>query len=251
MKKKYTLLVFSVFLLVAASLAAQTWRKWEFINPADVQITIVPEKLEITAGAIATFTISIRNRTDKTVQIHYPTGQQWDLAAYHDGTQIYRWSQGLVWAESPHTVPIKAGESRSEKLAWETVDRLGLPLPHGIYRIHGMVMTVPRYLVSNNCSIRLLPDDVKKEEEIKVRLNQLFDVELPRYSGNRELEWKINYKYNDNRIAVNRIAKKGDKLCVTFHPKRVGHVMFDLYAYHDTQDESKSLERRSFRVEVE
>lgn len=250
MKNTRTLLFIVICILLSCSASAESYRKWEFVNPADLQITIAPEKPEIIAGTTATFTITIRNRTDKTVKIHYPTGQQWDLAAYHNGTQIYRWSQGLIWEESPHTIPLKTGEVRTEKLTWDTVDRHGMPLPHSLYTVHGMVMTTPRFLVSNDCSIRLLPADIKKMEVIEARLNQMFDIELPRYSGISELNWKIDYIYNDNRISIHRVAKQDKKLTITFHPKRVGHVEFHLYGHVDTKDETISLERRSFRIEV-
>lgn len=250
MKNTHLLLFFTLFMLLANMTSAQSYRKWEFVNPADLQITISPEKTEIIAGTMATFTITIRNRTDKTVKIHYPTGQHWDLAAYHNKTQIYRWSQGLMWADSPHTIPLKTGETRSEKLSWTTIDRHGLPLPQGVYQINGMVMTSPRFLVSNDCSIRLLPPEIKKTEVVEARLNQMFDIEVPRYSGIRELTWKIDYVYNDNRLSIHRIAKQDKKLIITFQPKRVGHVEFHLYGYMDTKDETISLERRSYRIEV-
>ncbi len=250
MKSKHTLHALILLLAVCHSACAQSWRKWEFINPADLQITIVPEAEEIIAGKTATFTITIRNRTDKTVNIPYETGQQWDLAAYHERTQIFRWSQGMTWADAPHAIPLKTGETRSETLTWDTIDRNGLPLPQGVYNVQGMVMTRPRYLVSNDCRIRLLPAEIKKGEIIEAKLNQVFEIEVPRYSGNQELAWQIDYVYNDNRISVHRIEKMDNKMIIYFHPKRVGHVTFHLFAHHDTQNASVSLERRTFRVEV-
>lgn len=250
MKHLHILSVILVLLLATSDLKAESYRKWEFINPAHLQITITPEKPEIISGTVATFTITIRNRTNHTIEIPYPTGQQWDLATYHGNTQIFRWSQGMAWADAPHTIPLKRGETRSEQLNWHTVDRNGEALPHGVYKAHGMVMTAPRYLVSNNCQIRLLPKEIKPGQLIETRLNQFFDIELPRYSGKRELDWQIDYVYNDNRIAIHSIQKTADTTVVTFHPKRVGHVEFHLYAFHDTQDATRSLERRSFRVEV-
>jgi len=250
MKKHFMILITLLFLTGACQLYAQTYRQWEFVNPASLQITINPEKDEIFAGDTATFTITIRNRTDKTIHIHYPTGQQWDLAAYHNRTQIFRWSQGMTWSESPHSIPIKAGETRSEKLSWQTTDRLGFPLPQGVYTAHGMVITKPRNLVSNDCKIRLLPPEVKKMEVIETRLNQLFEIEVPRYSGARELTWKIDYVYNDNRISVHSVRKQDKTMTIVFHPKRAGYVEFHLYGHHDVQNETLSLERRSFRIEV-
>ena len=250
MKNQYIIIAILMILLPACALHAEKYRRWEFINPAHLQITMTPEKPEIIAGTIATFTITIRNRTDKTVNIHYPTGQQWDLATYHNKVQIYRWSQGLIWADAPHTIPLKQGETRSEKLSWLTLDRNGLPLPQGVYTAHGMVMTVPRFLVSNDCQIRLLPAEIKATQIIEAKLNQYFDIELPRYSSRRELEWKIDYAYNDNRISIHSVSRTEDKMVITFQPKRVGHVEFNLYAFYDTTDETSSLERRSYRIEV-
>ena len=147
--KSIRILLLLTFLALAGSAAtAQTYRKWEFINPADLQITISADTPEIITGQTATFTITIRNRTDKTVNIPYKTGQQWDMAVYHDRTQIFRWSQGLTWADAPHSIPLKTGETRSQQLSWDSIDRNGNPLPQGIYKVQGMVMTQPRYLVS-------------------------------------------------------------------------------------------------------
>lgn len=249
--KSIRILLLLTFLALAGSTAmAESYRKWEFINPADLQITVSADTPEIITGQTATFTITIRNRTDKTVNIPYKTGQQWDMAVYHDRTQIYRWSQGLTWADAPHSIPLKSGETRSQQLSWDSIDRNGLPLPLGIYKVQGMVMTQPRYLVSNDCAIRLLPNEIKKTEVIDAKLNQIFEIELPRYVGVRELKWQIEYVYNDNRIAVHRVEKTADKTKIFFHPKRVGHVTFHMFAHNDTQDVTVSFERRTFRVEV-
>jgi len=250
MKHQYLFSAVLVLFLAASTLTAQNYRKWEFVNPADLQVTITPEKSELISGTIATFTVTIRNRTNHSIKLHYPTGQQWDLATYHGDTQIFRLSQGYIWVDSPHSIPLKRGETRSEQLTWLTVDRNGEPLPHGIYSAHGMAMIAPRHIVSNSCRIRLLPPELKPQQLIETRLNQMFDIELPRRSGKRELDWQIDYVYNDNRISVHSVNRTADKVIVTFHPTRVGHVEFHLYAYHDTQDATRSLERRSFRVEV-
>lgn len=250
MKKAYLLTSIVLVFLAGSALSGQSWRKWEFVNPADFQVTIVADTPEIIAGQTATFTISIRNRTDKTVNIPYKTGQQWDLAIHHDRTQIYRWSQGLTWEDAPYSIPLKSGETRSEKLSWTSTGRNGLPLPQGVYKAQGMAMTMPRHLVSNDCAVRLLPSEIKKPEIIEARLNQVFKIELPRHSGNRELIWKIDYVYNDNRIDIHRVEKTENKTLIFFHPKRVGHVTFHLFAFHDTQDVTVSLERRTFRIEV-
>ena len=225
-------------------------RKWEFVNPSDLEIKAWPEKSEIIAGDTATFTVQIRNRTDKTVNIFYPTGQQWDYAVYHSGMQIYRWSQGLRWEDAPHSIPLKAGQTIETQMSWQSLDRLNRPLPQGIYRLHGMVMTRPRYLVSNTFSIRLLPEQIRKTQTIEVKLNSLFEVEVPRYASKNELEWQIIYEYNDNRIAIHDVIKRDKTTIIVFKAKRTGHVNFHLFARRDTAKFEESLERRSYRIEI-
>jgi hypothetical protein len=249
MKKKFTVFILLFFVIFATQAKAEL-RKWEFVNPADLEIKAWPEKPEIIAGETATFTIQIRNRTDKTVDIFYPTGQHWDYAVFHNGTQIYRWSQGLRWEEAPHSIPLRVGQPITYQMSWQSRDRLNSPLPQGVYRIHAMVMTSPRHLVSNTFSVRLLPPEIKKTETIKVGLNSFFEIELPRYSGIQELDWQIMYEYNDNRISIHDLRKHDDKLVLIFKAKRTGHVNFHLFARRDTMKFEESIERRSYRIEV-
>jgi len=243
-------ILFVIMLSILSISPVFAWRKWEYINPSDLEIKIKPSLPEITAGETATFTISIRNKSDKTVNVFFPTGQRWDLATYHDGTQIYRWSQGYYWSDAPHSVPIRAGKSMSKQLSWETVDRLGRALPKGVYQAQGMVMTKPRYLVSNMCSIRLIPSSIKKQKLIQTRIGKFFNIDLPRYYNSEELIWKVNYIYNDNRVSIHKVSKEGKNTTITFKAKRRGHVIIQLYAFFERKQIDEAVERRSFRVEV-
>lgn len=242
--------LFIVILVAFTVTPVQAWRKWEHSNPSDIEIKIKPNLPEITSGETATFTISIRNRTDKTVKIFYPTGQRWDLAVFHYKTQIFRWSQGYQWADAPHTVPLRSGKTLSYELSWKSEDRLGRDLPRGIYHIQGMVMTRPRYLVSNKCSIRLVPSVVKKQKILKTNIGKYFNVTLPRYSGIDELIWKLDYVRNDNRLAVHSVKKKGNNTIMIFQAKRRGYVIVHLYAHYARKHVDEAIERRTFRVEV-
>lgn len=107
------------FLALAGSTAmAVSCRKWEFIRsgqPADNRLCRYtrdhrrPDRY---------FRDNTRNRTDKTVNIPYETGQQWDMAVYHDRTQIFRWSQRPYLGRcSAISIPLKTGETRSQQLS--------------------------------------------------------------------------------------------------------------------------------------
>lgn len=211
---------------------------------------ITPDTPEIHAGEVATFTITVKNRSDKPFRLLYNTGQQWDLAVFHNKTQLFRWSQGLTWEERAYSVPLRRGETKTKKISWRSVNKWGEPLPQGVYSARGMVLIEPKTLVTEDCFIRLLPPKVESSKTIKVKINMLFEIELPRYARTKELSWKIRYKYNDNRVDIHKLTKTGDKVKVVFHPKRYGHVEFDFYGYPETKNVTEAIERRSFRVEI-
>lgn len=225
-------------------------RKWEYVNPRDLEIRIAPETAEVTAGETATFTITIRNRTDKSVDLPFATGQRFDLAVWHNEWQIYRWSQGKRWAEAPHSIPIRPRFPETFQLTWKTTDRILCPLPQGIYKVVGMVMTQPRFLMSNAARIRLVPPKIVPGQLVKVRLMQAFELDLPLFLDQKAVQWEIDYEYNDNRIDLHSERRTERTVTYTFIAKRAGHVVMHLYARPLFQDLGRGLERRTYRVEV-
>ena len=244
-----SLILFTALGAVMPSPAA-AWRKWEHVQPHDLEITLRSDTPEVVAGEVATFTINVRNRTDKTVDIRFETGQRWDLAAFHNATQIWRWSNMLRWEDAPHSIPIRTDRPETATLCWRTVDRNGAPLPQGVYKVQGMVMCEPRALVTNAVAIRLLPPVERRLDTMKVKIGSHFEVKVPRFVRDRQVRWEIDYDDNDNRIdPVERRSDDKDEI-ITFVAKRVGHVTVRLYEHPEFKHADSSLERRTFRVEV-
>ena len=250
MRLKSFVLTLIAFLILASSLCEASDR-YHFGNRKHVEVTITPESNEIVAGTIATFTITLKNKSRDSIQIDYPTGQQWDLVIYDTKRQIFRWSNGFTWHKSPHYIPLKPGEERSETLNWVSVNKWGQPLLQGDYSCVGIITCSPTRLVSNKVKFRLTPPSVVAKGTIKTSLNQCFEIELPRFSGKTELVWSIVYKNNDNRIDERIRHIKTNTFLISFLPKRRGHVEFDMYAYPEGLNKTVSLERRSYRIEVE
>lgn len=250
MKHLYIFFLSAISFFVAIELGAAPNDKFAYGRHPRLSFYISADTPEIYAGELATFTVTVKNYSDKSFGLKYKSGQQWDLAVFYNGNQTFRWSQGLTWEEREYTVPLKRGETKTKKLAWRSVDRFGAPLPQGVYSVRGMVMVEPRYLVTEDCLIRLLPPKVASIKTINAKINVLFGIDLPRYSKKKEIAWKIRYKYNDNRIDVHKISKTADTVKIMFKPKRCGHVEFDFYGYPDVKNETESVERRSYRVEV-
>ena len=237
-------------LLWSLSAPLEAWRKWEYVNPSDLELRITTETPEIVAGETATFTISVRNRTNEAVKLQFPTGQRWDMAAFHQKTQIWRWSNGLRWADAPHSLAIRPGEKETIQLAWTTRDRINCPLPQGIYNIQGMVMIEPRYLVTNETKIRLLPPVDHPQQNNVVKLGSTFEISVPNQIDGREVGWEIEYDYNDNRLSMEPGAGDIATRTFRFRANRIGHCTIRLFAHPEFKFQDRSLERRTYRIDV-
>ena len=256
----FTVLIFSFpsfasedshFFYIKSKQKAIDKTNFKFPYMKGVKVTISPDTPEIIAGEIATFTVSITNKNKYPVNVEYSSGRQYDMVIYCGASQIFRWSNGYTWKKSPHSIPLAPGETRSQKLSWIAVNKNGAPLSQGIYKAVGLATCYPKTLVSEETSFRLIPPSIIAKEVIKTKLNQCFEIELPRFADSDELVWDIVYKYNDNRIRSTTKKIKPETIVLTFLPKRIGHVEFDLYAYPISLNKTFSLERRSYRIEVE
>ncbi len=227
------------------------YSKYHYGYLKGIEVKITPEKLEIPSGSIATFTVTLTNKNKYPITIDYPTGREWDMFVTYNERPIFRWSNGFRWEEAPHSIALMPKESRSQTFTWVAVNKTGDPLYQGIYKCVGLVTSSPKIIVSNAVKIRLTPPSVVARKTIKTNLNQCFEIELPRFSDNQELKWEIIYRNNDNRIGLTSKKIKSNSFVYTFMPKRLGHVEFDLYAFPHILNNKVSLERRSYRIEVE
>ena len=241
----------SHFFYVRSKYSNEQNNKYRFPYIKGLEVKITPDFAEFPAGSIATFTISLTNKNKYPVHVEYSSGRQFDMVIYCGASQIFRWSNGYTWRKSPHSIPLEPGETRSQKLSWVTVNKFGYPLSQGIYKCVGLATCYPKTLVSDEVRFRLGPPSVVAKEVIKTKLNQCFELELPRYANEYELVWDIIYKYNDNRIRATSRKVKPNTIVISFLPKRIGHVEFDLYAYPNSLNNTVALERRSYRIEVE
>ncbi len=226
------------------------WRKWEHVNPADLEVRLVADQPEIVAGETGTFTLILRNRTDKPVSIDFATGQRWDLAVYHGNVQIWQLSNGLQWIESPHSISVRPGEPEIVKMSWTSIDRVGMPLPQDVYRAQALVMCSPRHLVSNKCQFRLLPPKNTGQGVTRVPVGKHFEIVLPRFLDGVEVDWRPDYDYNDNRVSEIEYRKTAKETIWTLRADRPGHVNLHMYGFVPFREQMRSKERRSYRIEV-
>lgn len=250
-KAKVLILIFTILYLLVFANAVKAASKYRFGNTKDLEIKIIPDSTEFISGSTATFTLSLTNKSKRSVKVNYPNGRQWDMVIYKDKMPIFRWSNGYTWHEAPHSIALKPGESITTQLSWVPVNKNGIPLIQGKYECAAIVTSSPKSFISNEASFNLIPPSSLEKQTIKTRLNQPFEIELPKSIGDTNLTWKIAYKNNDNRINTTSRKITDKNLIITFIPKRIGHVEFYIYAYPENLNENFSLERRYYRIEVE
>lgn len=252
-KKRLLIVVIIILNFCIEVVNCATWhnyRRWEYIQPHEFEVTIQPEKKEIIAGEIATFTIIVRNKTKDKLKLNFRTGQRYDLAVWHNGTQIYRWSQDKIWADTPNCLSLMPNATEKFVVSWRTVDRNYCPLPSGIYDVVGILTVLPRAIMSNTTRIELLPSRLYEGEEIKTRVNQVFELQLPIVIDLRPVDWAIEYNNNRNHVKIIKEAQKGNYKIISFYAQRPGRILIKAYAHYVFQDKTRCLERRIYSVHI-
>lgn len=248
MKTKHIFLLLYLFLMsISASYASNDY--YYGLHPK-LECTITPNFSEMPSGETASFTITLRNKSDKSVKIDYSTGQEWDLVIIHNKKQIYRWSSGFKWEEKPFSNMLKPGKSISATLPWKAVSKYGMPVSQGDFVARGIAMIEPKHLVSSDYKFRVFPPSIVKQEFFKVKLNRLFEVKIPAHNDTDELRWRIEFTHNRNQLGIRNIKRDKENVTILMHPKRYGFVEFNLYACPMKYRENKSVEKRKYRIEI-
>ena len=66
--------------------------------------------LDVSPGPV-TWELALTNESDDEVTVEFPSNQFGDVVIRSGGDEVYRWSMGLVFAESIVTQPVAAGET--------------------------------------------------------------------------------------------------------------------------------------------
>ncbi len=65
---------------------------------------------ELVAGEPVSWRLTVTNATDEGVTLVFPSGQQGDVALVDgDGTEVYRWSDGMMFSQALVETPLEAG----------------------------------------------------------------------------------------------------------------------------------------------
>ena len=73
---------------------------------------------ELVAGEPVTWRLTVTNATDEGVTLGFASGQQGDVALVgDDGTEVYRWSDGMMFSQALAEAPLEVGGEITFELA--------------------------------------------------------------------------------------------------------------------------------------
>lgn len=80
--------------------------------------------LECTLEAAASadqveFAFAIENTGDDPVELNFSDSQTHDVAVFDDGTEVWRWSEGRMFAQMLQSETLAPGEETTYEVAWE------------------------------------------------------------------------------------------------------------------------------------
>jgi len=95
------------------------------------------------AGSVATFVLAVDNPTDAPITVTFSSAQVYDIVAYEDQTEVWRAAAGQAFAAALTDRTYPPGVTLLGRERWDFRDANGAPVPPGMYRIIGTLMTVP------------------------------------------------------------------------------------------------------------
>jgi len=105
---------------------------------AAVSLTLRSDRAEYTVGQPVELVLEMINRGRTPVSMSVPTSQLYDFTVRRDGTEIWRWSEGKLFATQVTDVVLGPGQTGLYKVVWDAKGRDGRPIGPGRYVATGV-----------------------------------------------------------------------------------------------------------------
>lgn len=76
-------------------------------------------RLAVTVGETVDFAFVAENAGDEPVDLTFRNGMTADVVVCEDGAEVWRWSDGRLFAQAIRTETLAPGESTTAALTWE------------------------------------------------------------------------------------------------------------------------------------
>jgi hypothetical protein len=111
----------SAELAASAASAAQHMQRQKGRSPAEQQTTPLASSLEVTVEDGVRLALRVTNKTDKQLELNFPSGQIYDFAVVDSaGRELWRWSADRMFTQSLQNRLLDAGETVTYEERWPT-----------------------------------------------------------------------------------------------------------------------------------
>ncbi len=88
-------------------------------------------------------TLTVTNVKGKDLILAFPTAQRYDFIVRKGKLVVWRWSEGMMFAQAIGRKTLKAGESVSYEITWDQTGLEDMKPPLGTYSVQGILKTMP------------------------------------------------------------------------------------------------------------
>lgn len=102
-----------------------------------VLFTLAADRSRYVRGETIRLTLVKVNTASSPVTLNYRTGQRFDLAAFQEGREVWRWLENRSFPQVTARVVLRPGQTQSFHFAWDQRDRAGRLIEPGPVTIRG------------------------------------------------------------------------------------------------------------------
>ena len=88
-------------------------------------LTVTTDKLNYVVGETVVITLTLTNDTNTVQTYEFGTSQRYDVIIRRGGREIWRWSDGRVFAQMLGSETLQPGESRVYTVDWNQTNTAG------------------------------------------------------------------------------------------------------------------------------
>lgn len=103
---------------------------------------VVPERRVVDVGKPVVFILEVRNVSGAPIELHFSSGQQYDVLVYKQGEwgERWRWSKGKMFTMALTSIRLEFGQVQRFRVEWNQCDNEGRQVPPGNYRVEALLL---------------------------------------------------------------------------------------------------------------
>jgi hypothetical protein len=111
--------------------------------PDSLEATVKLNEGGYAIGEPIVMTLEVTNKTDRTLELTYPSAQRYDFVVMKGKESIWRWSGGKMFAQVIARYQLARGDTIAYEYTWDQTRADGTKPGLGAYTVEGMLMVSP------------------------------------------------------------------------------------------------------------